>query len=777
MIETPATFDSQQGEPMMFRHQVFAACLIFSATALAAAGQTPTPAKDLNGDPLPPFATARLGTVRWRHDDVVRFAAFLPDGKRVISVADDQTIRVWEFPSGKELRRVSVAAPQLSETLVESPTYSFPAGYAAALSKDGKIIATYFPTRVFTSTKDEPPIRLHDVETGKELPPLRPDALETVSLAFSPTGEHLVSTDIDGTLRIWDWATGKELRKVSTRGMVDSGALRTISSAGQDNRVYSPDGNTLMFLGRTNVLRFLDLVTGKEIGPPGHVTAVQSVQFLADGKQIVTTVADGTAHKWVSGTGKDLGLVGKQSTTPAMALNRNVTVSSDGSTIATLTNPLRSATIALTDSTTGNELSSIVLDGKYSTAPAVMFSPRNKMLAVYHPIMRTAEDQKIDLYHVVSGKRLHTFAVAKNAATTDIKGKSLQIRTLIFSPDGHTLAWSVDGKTLFLGDTAANKPLASLPMPEGPAARDIAFTPDNRCLAFEMEDGTVVLYEVAAAATRRVFGQPLGTKVSFGPLKVTSGLFPAATQRHLGSRIALSPDGKSLALACLDQVIRVWDIATSTELAAFKGHAGNVYAIAFSPDGALLASGSGDTTALVWDLSKVNRPAAAAKSLRPEELEQCWQALAANDGNKAFVAICDLTAAPKQALAFIQQKLKPAAPADPKRIEELIAALDDTQYKVRTTATAELYGVGEPAVPALEKALTGNLTLETKSRLEEIRNRLTGKVLQGDRLRLYRAVEVLERTGTPEARQVLQGLAAGAPRALLTTSAQAALKR
>src|SRR5262245_28029889 len=62
--------------------------------------------KDVYGDPLPEGAIARLGTIRWRHSTTVIFAAFLEGGKSVLSVADDRTIRVWEYPSGKELRQI-----------------------------------------------------------------------------------------------------------------------------------------------------------------------------------------------------------------------------------------------------------------------------------------------------------------------------------------------------------------------------------------------------------------------------------------------------------------------------------------------------------------------------------------------------------------------------------------------------------------------------------------------------------------------------------------------
>jgi HEAT repeat protein len=107
----------------------------------------------------------------------------------------------------------------------------------------------------------------------------------------------------------------------------------------------------------------------------------------------------------------------------------------------------------------------------------------------------------------------------------------------------------------------------------------------------------------------------------------------------------------------------------------------------------------------------------------------------------------------------------------------LIKQLDDGNFTVRDKATGELLKIGDLVFPALDKALAANSPLETKRRLEDLRGKMTGMFLQGERLRAYRAVEVLELIGTPAARHVLQTLADGAPGALVTTSAQAALKR
>ena len=65
--------------------------------------------------------------------------------------------------------------------------------------------------------------------------------------------------------------------------------------------------------------------------------------------------------------------------------------------------------------------------------------------------------------------------------------------------------------------------------------------------------------------------------------------------------VAFSPDGTRLASGCADNTIRLWDVATGTQVAELRGHRAYVHAVAFSPDGTRLASCSGDFTVRVWD--------------------------------------------------------------------------------------------------------------------------------------------------------------------------------
>ena len=125
--------------------------------------------------------------------------------------------------------------------------------------------------------------------------------------------------------------------------------------------------------------------------------------------------------------------------------------------------------------------------------------------------------------------------------------------------------------------------------------------------------------------------------------------------------------------------------------------------------------------------------------------------------------------------------MRPAAPvADPKQLARWIADLDNESFAVRDKAQRAIEGLGEPAIPALRRALADQPSLEVKRRLQEHPRRHRAEVgcrCPPGQLRQIRAVQVLESIATPEARQVLQSLAKGVAEVSLTREAQAALER
>jgi WD40 repeat protein len=779
---------------------------------------------DLYGDPLPSGASARLGTVRWRHNDVILFAAFGPDGQTVVSASDDGTVRVWEFPGGKEIRRIA-AAPAPEAEAAPSPRRSILA--AAALSPDGKTIATSFSRgrnvafgfggpgmdNPKDNAKPDDVIRVHDLASGKEIASLKAQSQLIFSLAFTANGRNLTSRDVNGIVRIWDWAAAKEVATFASRG-ADAPQHGYDDYSIDDFLVASPDGKTLMFAGLSNVLQFADLTTGKPQGPvTGHLAAIKTIRFTTDGKQILTQDGDWSTHLWDI-QGKDVGALKQPSN-----FRIPTVISPDGRVGLELPSslvdafggfggpgggfggpggggfpggkgavPAKEIDVTLFDTATGKELHKISL--KRQSVQAA-FSPDSKVLAV-----NLGTDQKIELYDVASGKLLRPLAdvpaPAGPVGPGKFRGRGSAQRHLLFSADGKLLAFYYTNQptSVTFFDTATGKAAGTLVSPERTPTSGAAFSADGRCFALEMREGVVEVFEIATGQVRCSFGKkaaPAEKDPAVGPLPFDflpgtggnsrgSGWRGPSIRPSAGPAFALSPSGKALAQIGPDQAVHLWDLWTARELATYKGHEATITAVAFAPDSNTLATASDDTTALLWDLRKVDWNA-PEKKLQPTELTTRWQALLEDDAARAFSVMGDLALVPEPAVALLKEKMKPAALLDQKRVKELIGQLDSDQFTAREKASAELYKLGEQVLPAVVEALAAMPSPESRQRLEDLRGKLSGLLLHGERLRAVRAVEVLQRIGTPAARGVLQALAEGAPDAMLTTSAREALKR
>jgi hypothetical protein len=243
--------------------------------------------------------------------------------------------------------------------------------------------------------------------------------------------------------------------------------------------------------------------------------------------------------------------------------------------------------------------------------------------------------------------------------------------------------------------------------------------------------------------------------------------------------VAFSPDGRALVTQGPDRSVSTWDVAAGKELGRLQGHEGRINTIAFAPNGKSVASGASDTTILLWDATglteRLEKPAVV--ELSAMELESLWGDLAGEDATKACQDLHRLAGAALQTVAFLRERLQPAIRVDPAKLARWIADLEDKKFAVRQEAVTELVKVGEQALPVLRELLQSKPQLETRRRCEELIDRLTSGAMTPAQLRVVRAVEALEQIGTPEARQVLRTLAVGAPGALPTREAQAALGR
>jgi hypothetical protein len=217
------------------------------------------------------------------------------------------------------------------------------------------------------------------------------------------------------------------------------------------------------------------------------------------------------------------------------------------------------------------------------------------------------------------------------------------------------------------------------------------------------------------------------------------------------------------------------EVATGGERHQFKDRElGRVLALTFSPDGRQLLSGNEDTTAVIWDLT--GRQAAKGA---PLNLDAAWQDLAGEDAARAYAAIRRLASAPREAAAFLREKVKPVPAPDEWRVKKLIADLDSDDFETRDRATKDLEALGEAILGPCEAVLGANPSAEARRRLGSLRDKFADawRKPSPERLRVIRALEALEMCGTPDARDVLAALAKGAAGACVTEQAKAALRR
>ena len=122
--------------------------------------------------------------------------------------------------------------------------------------------------------------------------------------------------------------------------------------------------------------------------------------------------------------------------------------------------------------------------------------------------------------------------------------------------------------------------------------------------------------------------------------------------------------------------------------------------------------------------------------------------LTSDDAAAAFTAMRELAASPKQTVVFVSRHSLPAAAPDADRVSKWIADLGSDSFKVRQSAMSALLREEAQVIPLIDKALATKPALEVHQRLEKIREQLSGMLLTGEKLRAYRAVEVLDRIDT-----------------------------
>jgi RNA polymerase sigma factor (sigma-70 family) len=792
---------------------------------------------DQFGDPLPPGALARLGTVRFRHGARIYSVDISPDGKTLASRGLDGAVRLWEVGSGKELARFDLSEPgDWTNTVAFSPdgkllaTATKAAGLvnmiliwdvanrkqarridvqdatrrvsAVAFADGGKTLAGVFGQTVL----------LWDATTGREVRRLQGHQAEIEVLTVSPDGKTLATGGRDGTVRLWDLATGRERsqfpRKLALRPDVQHHPmLPPVKQRGVLSLAFSPDGKLLaLAVGGEKIFRVWDTEANRELPAfAGDAGEVSAVAFLPDGKTLVSGAWNGILHLWdVPGRKEIRQFQGQQSPVLSLALSR------DGMMLAV--GGYR--TVRLWEPSGSRELRP--LPGHHEGIMRIEFSPDGKTVATGVG----SWDQSVYLWDAATGKErrrlqaptgnIDLLMFSADGKTLGIgSGWDLTIRTVematgrklssrhfnsagggrfLWSPGGRVVAGTHGQRHLMLWDTVTGKVThtASPPLWSG-----IAVSPDGKLVAADspMKDGTIILRDAQSGKElRSCQGYP----------------------RSL-SAFVFSPDGKYLAGAfhSSPRVVVVWDVATGQKVAECRaGDRDTTYmALAFSPDGKTLTSGGSGGRVRLWEVATAGErrsfrghlSAVRVLGFSPDgrrlasggedtlgivwdladpgspkrDGETLWADLASTDAAVAYRASRGLIGMGGKGVALIAQHLKPVAAVEAKRLAKLLTGLDSNQFAVRQRATQELEALADAAEPALRNLLEKGASLEVRRRVQGLLNKQVLPRSPG-RLRQFRAVETLEFLA---ARRLLERLAGGVPEAFLTREARASLNR
>jgi WD40 repeat protein len=487
-------------------------------------------------------------------------------------------------------------------------------------------------------------------------------------LVFSPDGRLLATgTFRSSAIKLWEAATGRELRNISTGGQ-NAMSISTVFA-------FSPDSRLLAAAAGNNSIRVYDVITGREVqtltgGQASFMASfgVTFIAFSADGKKLVT-ISD-AIKVWEVASWRELKTLATTSLTASGLIGGDggMALNPDGNQLARFEDDGSKTQIKFLDLTTGSEARSVKLPHDQIDSIELCFSADGHLMAAgivekklkvwdvttkqtERDLASTAQDYSlikfsrdgrllalsegytIKLWDLVSGRELPSLSVPNLGVFTQNGGVFVS-----FSADGKKAATGGFGTPTLLWETETGKQL--LPMKgRSNMAYAVAFSADGNQLSaggrtrWDLRTGRGV--RITPAPSDKLFGMPApdGKRIAmFAPnnnaitiLETTSGrqlqTLTRATTGGGVDRVSFSPDGHLLAARYMEaqasqgpktigglpsSQVKIWDVTSGREVQTLTlATAANE--VSFTADGRGLLTVTSPGEVVLWDIASGNR--------------------------------------------------------------------------------------------------------------------------------------------------------------------------
>jgi WD40 repeat protein len=543
------------------------------------------------------------------HEKAITGCVFTPDGKSVVSASEDHTVRRWD-----------VATRQVTNTYGEYQQ----AIWALAVSPCSNRLAT---------GAQDGSIAFWDVESAQALARVTEHVGQVSALAFFPDGSRVLSGSWDGALKIWSVQTAEQIER-------EQGAPIGAENAGTGAQQHymicccrSPDGAWFAAGSSDGSLTLWDAATGAALGVfPLHRDFVMTCVFSPDSRWIVSGSWDGSLRSFDRVEQREGPAFRLPDTIFSCAFSRDgkrmvagcasviMVWDVEGSNVRERCawHPSDERFVSCAAAPDGDWIVAALEDGRFVVWDVDREAP-----------VRSFEGDRGVVCCTLSpdGRRLASACDAGALRIWDVPS-GRQLREL-FGHDARVVScnFSADGRRLVSGSWDQTVRIWELEIPDRVMVlsghtdqlQDACFTADGNRILSVAVDGTARLWDAATCAWLGCLLSPedSASLCTYSPdrryfltashrhsLKLWNGATGQLERVLVGHRSAVRACGFSvqgqLVSASTDGTLKLWDVASSEPLRTLVGHTGPVQSCAFSPDGSWIVSGGWDKTVRLW---------------------------------------------------------------------------------------------------------------------------------------------------------------------------------